>query len=73
MKVSDLRQLQPGSYFTIKEPWRKEWEIGVQVSQLVLWRVYSIMVVSVGVYKPNITTHVKDRDNSRPASVPRKF
>lgn len=31
MKVSDLRQLQPGSYFTIKEPWRKEWEIGVQV------------------------------------------
>ena len=28
MKVSDL---QPGSYLTIKEPWRKEWEIGVQV------------------------------------------
>jgi len=33
MKVSDLRQLQPGSYLTIKEPWRKEWEIGVQVNQ----------------------------------------
>ncbi|XP_065884462.1 protein Jade-1-like isoform X2 [Dysidea avara] len=31
MMDADLRQLQPGSYFTIKESWRREWEIGVQV------------------------------------------
>lgn len=32
MKLPDSMPLESGSFLTIKEPWRTEWEIGVQVS-----------------------------------------
>nr|KAG5701801.1 hypothetical protein BaRGS_000791 [Batillaria attramentaria] len=31
MKLADSEQLQEGSYFLISDPWRQEWEKGVQV------------------------------------------
>ena len=31
MKLPDSHPLEPTSYVEIKEPWRTEWEIGVQV------------------------------------------
>ena len=31
MKLPDSHPLEPSSYVEIKEPWRTEWEIGVQV------------------------------------------
>lgn len=31
MKLPDSMPLESGSFFTIKEPWRTEWEVGVQV------------------------------------------
>ena len=35
MKLPDSMPLESGSFLTIKEPWRTEWEIGVQVSSKV--------------------------------------
>ena len=32
MKLPDSMPLESGSFLTIKEPWRTEWEVGVQVS-----------------------------------------
>lgn len=31
MKLADSEPLQEGSYFLISDPWRQEWEKGVQV------------------------------------------
>ena len=31
MKLPDSTPMESGSFLTIKEPWRTEWEIGVQV------------------------------------------
>lgn len=31
MKLADSDQLQEGTYFLISDPWRQEWEKGVQV------------------------------------------
>ena len=32
MKLPDSVPMEAGSFLTIKEPWRTEWEVGVQVS-----------------------------------------
>lgn len=34
MKLPDSTPMESGSFLTIKEPWRTEWEIGVQVNAL---------------------------------------
>eukprot|EP00731_Ephydatia_muelleri_P038954 Em1006g4a len=31
MKIPDSQSLEAGTYMTIREPWRTEWDIGVQV------------------------------------------
>ena len=31
MKLPDSTPMESGSFLTIREPWRTEWEIGVQV------------------------------------------
>ena len=31
MKLPDSHHIEPSNYVEIKEPWRTEWEIGVQV------------------------------------------
>lgn len=31
MKLADSEPLQEGSYFLISDPWKQEWEKGVQV------------------------------------------
>jgi len=36
MKLPDSMPMESGSFLTIKEPWRTEWEIGVQVSYVVV-------------------------------------
>lgn len=33
MKLPDSMHLDSGSFLTIKEQWRTEWEVGVQVSE----------------------------------------
>ncbi len=40
MKLPDSMPLESGSFFTIKEPWRTEWEVGVQVNGYMLSWVY---------------------------------
>lgn len=37
MKIPDSMPLESGSFLTIKEPWRTEWEVGVQVSDPTHW------------------------------------
>ena len=39
MKLPDSMPLDPGSFLTIKEPWRTEWEVGVQVSARFFFKV----------------------------------
>ena len=50
MKLPDTEQLQPEEYFLITDPWRQDWESGVQVpvnpeetlnKQINLWSVFS--------------------------------
>jgi len=50
MQDADLRQLQPGSYFIIKESWRTEWEIGVQVG-IQIGYITLIMFMLAGLHK----------------------
>lgn len=40
MKLPDSTPMESGSFLTIREPWRTEWEIGVQVKwyKNTLWR-----------------------------------
>ena len=35
MKLPDTQHFEPSSYLNIKDPWRTEWEKGVQVQALV--------------------------------------
>ena len=39
MKIPDSQSLEAGTYMTIREPWRTEWDIGVQVEIHALNRV----------------------------------
>lgn len=41
MKLPDTHQLEPSSYVEIKEAWRSEWEIGVQVREGCLNHCYN--------------------------------
>ncbi len=40
MKVADSTPLDPDSFLTIREPWRTEWEFGVQVGGWVEFGVW---------------------------------
>lgn len=39
MKIPDSQSLEAGTYMTIREPWRTEWDIGVQVRDPSIKRV----------------------------------
>lgn len=57
MKLPDSLPMESGSYFTIKEPWRREWEFGVQVSQP-FFPVFTLIKVAAHYLRLAISTHV---------------
>ena len=47
MKIPDSQSLEAGTYMTIREPWRTEWDIGVQVRTLPPYLIVNLVCETV--------------------------